>query len=44
MRIAALLSLILLTACASEPPTPLLIPSESQVEQGSAEPAKLPAQ
>lgn len=44
MRIAALLSLTLLAACASKPPTPVVIPSESQVEQGSAPPAQIPAQ
>ncbi|CAM4118825.1 hypothetical protein BOTU111921_13280 [Bordetella tumbae] len=42
MRFAALLSLTLLAACASKPPTPVVIPSESQVDQGSATPAELP--
>ena len=35
--------LLLLSACAGKPPSPVVIPSESQVEQGTADPAVVPA-
>jgi type IV pilus biogenesis protein CpaD/CtpE len=32
-----------LAGCATQPPSPVLIPSETQVEQGTAPPAVIPA-
>jgi|GEM_PF-3452675 len=42
MRFATMLFVFTLAACTSTPPSPVVIPSESQVERGSSSPAPSP--